>query len=383
MKLRRIFVFLLIILIAVSLKLPDVVQMLGFDFNALPIVLPVNIMAADAEVKSVEEFEKVVLSAISEVTDSIKVRIVRYDEETYDVNRIFKKVMEENVGLGFVSGCSASITKTFGKEAVIVELKLQYLYPAEKVIAMRAATDKRANDIIGNIIKSGMSDYEKILAVHDNIIKNSIYDSANADNDTVPPEGHEAYGVLIAGTGVCDSYAKAVKLLLEKTGVQCMLVEGSKTEIAGQEPGNIDHAWNIVRIDGEYYHVDTTWDDVSEDKDSGEILYHYLNLNDEGMQKTHIWDRSRYPACTGTKYNFFVYNKLFVNNHTEALSVLVKAISGRKEKLMIRISDYTKATYNIQGMIQKAAEKSKLRQRISAKWIINDSLGILDIEFKY
>jgi hypothetical protein len=334
-------------------------------------------------VQSVEEFETVLQTAMREVKDSIKVRIVRYDEENYDVNRIFKKVLQENVGLGFVSGCSASITKTFGKEAVIVELKLQYLYSGEKVIAMRAATEKRANDIIGDIIKPGMSDYEKILAVHDNVIKNSRYDSVNADNDTVPPEGHEAYGVLVDGIGVCDSYAKAVKLLLEKAGVQCMLVEGSKAETSGQELPNIDHAWNIVRVDGEYYHVDTTWDDAAEDRNSDEILYHYLNLNDEGMQKTHIWDRSRYPVCTGTKHNFFVYNKLLVNNYGETLSVLVKAISGRKEKLMIRISDYTSSTYNIQGMIKKAAEKSKLRQGISAKWIINDSLGILDIEFKY
>jgi len=359
MKLRRFLVFLFIILMAVSLKLPGVYNMLG---------LSTNIMDADAEVRSSEEFEAVIYDVIREVKDNIKIKIVRYDE---------------NAGLGFIAGCNSSVTTTLGKEAAVIELKLQYYYSGEKVAAMRRAADSKANDIINKIIKPGMSDYEKVLAVHDYVIKSSRYDRLNAESDTLPPEEHEAYGVLVEGIGVCDSYAKAVKLLLEKAGVQCMLVEGSKAGTTGQRPSEVDHAWNIVRIDGEYYHVDATWDDVSEERDSIELLYHYLNLSDEEMQKTHIWDKSRYPACTGTKYNYFIYSKLFAKDYAETLSMLVKAISDREEKLIIKISDYKSTKYNIEELIKKAAEKSRLKQGIGAKWIINESLGIVDIEFEY
>jgi len=355
MKLRRFLVFLFIILMAVSLKLPGVYNMLG---------LSTNIMDADAEVRSSEEFEAVIYDVIREVKDNIKIKIVRYDEKTYDANAVLKKILDEDAGLGFIAGCNSSVTTTLGKEAAVIELKLQYYYSGEKVAAMRRAADSKANDIINKIIKPGMSDYEKVLAVHDYVIKSSRYDRLNAESDTLPPEEHEAYGVLVEGIGVCDSYAKAVKLLLEKAGVQCMLVEGS-------------------RIDGEYYHVDATWDDVSEERDSIELLYHYLNLSDEEMQKTHIWDKSRYPACTGTKYNYFIYSKLFAKDYAETLSMLVKAISDREEKLIIKISDYKSTKYNIEELIKKAAEKSRLKQGIGAKWIINESLGIVDIEFEY
>jgi transglutaminase/protease-like cytokinesis protein 3 len=248
---------------------------------------------------------------------------------------------------------------------------------------MRKAAESKANDIVREIIMPGMNDYEKVLAVHDYVIKNSRYDRLNADNGTVPAEEHEAYGVLVNGVGVCDSYAKAVKLILDKSGVQCMLVEGSKAENAGQGLNDVDHAWNIVRVDGEYYHVDATWDDVSEEWDSSEVGYQHLNLNDEEMQKTHIWDRSKYPQCTSTKYNYFRYSKLFAENHTETLSMLHNAISHREKKLIFRISDYDSTAYDIEKMIIEAAEKSSLKNGIKARWAINETFGVLDIEFEY
>ncbi|MHB1392109.1 MAG: transglutaminase domain-containing protein [Clostridia bacterium] len=379
MRSKRLLVFLLIIFAAISIKFPDAFQLLG----TISMALPVNDMAADAEVRSTDEFHDIMLDAIREVKDDVKVQIVKYDEKTYDVDTIFKGILAENAGLGFVTSCNATFTRILGKESAAVELKLQYRYPKEKVISMRVDTDSKVNDIIKNIIKPGMSDYEKVLAIHDHVVKNSRYDRLNAEADTVPTEEHEAYGVLVKGIGVCDSYAKAVKLLLEKAGVQSLIVEGSKVGDAEQRLGGVDHAWNIVKLDGEYYHVDATWDDVSEERDSTELVYHHFNLNDEEMQKTHIWDKSKYPPCTGTKYNYFEYNKLVANNRAEALAMLVRAVSSREKKLMVKIADYKSYAYNIEGLIKKAAEKSRLSQGISAKWIINDSLGVVDIEFEY
>ncbi len=383
MKLRSVLTLLLILLIAAGFGLPDFLPLPGIDFSAFPLEFPISAMTADAEVQSVEELEAVMKAAIGEAKESVKVRIISYDEKTYDINRLFKKVLEENAGLGFVSGCNASITRTFESAPATLELKVQYRYPVETVIAMRESADSKAAEITGKIIKPGMSDYEKVQAIHDYIIKNSVYDSVNANKDTVPAEGHEAYGVLVDGTGVCDSYAKAFKLLSDKAGVQCMLVEGSKAEALGQNPGSTDHAWNIVFIEGEYYHIDATWDDVSEDRDSDELAYHYFNLNDGDMQKTHVWDRTRYPACTGTSYNYYVYNELYADDYQEAVSMLAKTISAKEEKLMMKISKYNSATYNIERMLKRAVEESRLKRGISAKWIINDPLGIIDIEFEY
>lgn len=380
MRMRRILTFLIIIFIAAGLNFPDAYRLPGVK---LKLVFPFNAVDADVEVRSEEEFNAAIRNVISEIKESIKIRIYKYDEKAYDINTAFKKVLDENPGLGFIEGCTSTVVRTLGQQYADVQLKIQYAYPREKVAEMRQAVESKANDIVREVIKPGMGDYEKVLAVHDYVIKNSRYDRLNADNGTVPAEEHEAYGVLVNGVGVCDSYAKAVKLLLDKSGVKCVLVEGSRAENAGQGLNAADHAWNIVRIDGAYYHVDATWDDVQEEWDSSKVGYQYFNLSDEEIQKTHIWDKSKYPQCISTKYNYFRYGNLFAENRAEAFSMLYNAIAGRKEKLVFRISDYDSSTYNIEKMIMEAAEKSRLRNGIKARWTIDETFGVLDIEFEY
>lgn len=362
MRLRGVPLLLLILMLAIVSSFPDALQVFDTKLD----------IYADAEVSSIEEFRAIMRDSIGEARDSIRIRVAEYDADAYNVDAIFKSILAESSNLGYVSGCSATIMSMRGKASAIVELSLEYVYPKEKILALRNETEKQANAIIKSIIKPVMSDYEKILAVHDYIIKNSEYDQLNADLGTVPPEEHEAYGVLVKGTGVCDSYAKAMKLLLEKSGVTCLLVEGTTIE----DSASVDHAWNIVKLDDEYYHIDATWNDA-------ELNYQYFNMNDEAIRKTHLWDKSKYPVCSGTKYNYFEYNKLVANNQEEAMSMIAKAVSNQKKSLLFRIADYSSSAYNIEEMIRKASGKTRPGQGISAKWIINDSLGIIDIEFEY
>ena len=383
MMLRRFLVFILIIFFAISFKLPDNLELLGTKAKAIPLAVSFNSLDADTEVRSAEEFQTVIAEGIREVKDSIRVRIVNYNEKDYDVNIALNKVLNENVELGFVSGCNIQFTRTMDKETAVVEMKMRYVYPGEEVVAMREETDSIANEIIKNIISSEMGEYERVIAVHDYLIKSSRYDILNAGRNAVPPEEHEAYGVLVKGIGVCDSYSKAMKLLLEKAGVHCILVKGSKAGNSIQNIDDVDHVWNIVRIDGEYYHTDATWNDVNEGHDGIDMVYHHFNLNDTEMQKTHIWDRNKYPKCISTKHNYYIYNNLTVNSRDETLLILEKAISAKDEKLLVKIEDYKRSTYNIGDLIKKAAANSSIRQSLSAKWIVNDSLGIVDLEFSY
>ncbi|MGE5677116.1 MAG: transglutaminase domain-containing protein [Pseudomonadota bacterium] len=382
MKLRSFFLTVVIFALA-GTQFPDVMKSLGIAGNPVSIAVPAGLTKVDSEVRDPEEFYSVLYDAILNVKEKVKVRVADYDETKYSVDEAFHRALRENAGLGFVSACNATVSQTVGKASAIMELELTYSYTPEKVAGMRKEADRAAEEIVGSVVSPVMSDYEKVLALHDYLIKNSRYDVENANSDTVPAEEHEAYGVLVNGIGVCDSYAKAFKLLMDKAGVECLLVEGSSTDASGQGTANLDHAWNIVSLDGEYYHIDTTWDDVAEDRDSEDLVYHYLNLDDEDMLKTHQWDMENYPECLGTKYNYYRYNRLYARNLTEAQTMMTKALSARKEKLMVRVADYDSSAYDVEGMIRKAAEKSGIRQGISASWIINDSLGILDIKFEY
>lgn len=143
----------------------------------------------------------------------------------------------------------------------------------------------KAKSIISKIIKPGMTDLQKEKAVHDYIVNNTRYDEINYDKGTIPDESYSPYGVLIKGTAVCEGYAKATALLLNMAGVKSIVVLGW------------DHAWNIVKINGRYYHLDTTWDDPVTSSGENLLRYDYFNLSDSQISKDHFWDKEKYPAC--------------------------------------------------------------------------------------
>lgn len=178
------------------------------------------------------------------------------------------------------------------------KLEFNYIGTKENIKAMSSEVEIKADMIISKIIKPGMSEAKKELAIHDYIVANTRYDVKNYENDTIPRSSHNVDGVLLDGVAVCEGYAKTFKLLLERVGIESIVVVGPK----------INHAWNIVKIDGEYYHVDVTWDDPVPDVE-GRILHTYFNVPDKRMIKgKHVWDQSKYPACTSDKY-LFMWNQ--------------------------------------------------------------------------
>lgn len=146
---------------------------------------------------------------------------------------------------------------------------------------------KAVDRVVSQVIKPGMSDFEKALALHDWLINNADYSSYRTF--------FGAEGVLVYGEGVCQSYTDAYAMLLDKVGISHKAVVSS----------SMDHAWNLVQLDGEWYHVDVTWDDPV----GGTEQHIYFGLTDELMSKDHTWDNaSSLPAATGTRYQYGVDN---------------------------------------------------------------------------
>jgi len=106
-----------------------------------------------------------------------------------------------------------------------------------------------------SVVKEGMSDLQKIIALHDYLAINCKYDYQNYLDDTIPDESYSAYGVLVNHTGVCQGYMLAYGYLLEQVGIRSFRVRSTA----------MNHTWNLVELDGSYYHVDVTWDDPTWD----------------------------------------------------------------------------------------------------------------------
>ena len=163
-------------------------------------------------------------------------------------------------------------------EKLARQLGLPYNNGRKKVLGTDITdVNRKAEWIIANYITSGMSQREKALVLHNWLIYNAHYDYTYSN--------YNADGVLVEGTGVCDSYAKAYSLLLTMVGIENKRVTG--------EGNGGGHAWNVVQIDGQWYFVDVTWDDPN---DSGEASVSgferssYFLVNDATIRKNHTLD---------------------------------------------------------------------------------------------
>lgn len=168
------------------------------------------------------------------------------------------------------------------------------------ILAKKTAFDSKTKSILSKIAPS-LSDVQKEKIIYDTILQSASYNtSANWTNAI--PNDWTAYGVLINGKGVCESYSEAFQHLCLMVGINCTVVRGD----AGGA-----HQWNAVQLDNEWYECDITFDDPL--NANTVVVYHnYFNLTTQKMRKlNHSVDPNEpAPVATGTKYS---YENSFIN----------------------------------------------------------------------
>ena len=195
--------------------------------------------------------------------------------------------------------------------------------------------------IISKIILPDMTDYEKEKAVHDYLITYLEYDTQ--PESMVPDSSFNALGALETRIAVCNAYAELMTLILNRIDIPCRTVMGYAN--------GIEHAWNMVLIDGEIYHVDVTWDDPVTDYNGNTIRYEYFNVTDEEIENDHSWIVDNYLACTATSQNYFVKNGLVVE-HEEDLELAVEAaVEKRQTGLMLKLLNSGTENFDIHKTI--------------------------------
>lgn len=126
---------------------------------------------------------------------------------------------------------------------------------------------------VASLVDPDSTDLQKVKTVHDWLVRNTVYDEVNCRNGTLQKISYTAYGALVRKTAVCQGYSLAFERIMEEVGIPCVTVVSDE----------LNHAWNMVQIDGEWYHVDVTRDDpVPDMKDY--VNYEYFLLSDARMQ---------------------------------------------------------------------------------------------------
>ena len=152
-----------------------------------------------------------------------------------------------------------------------VAIGLEYC-TAQDVAAMQVKLDQlvdQANTLC-------QTDMEKVFYVHEWLVQNIAYDREHLKDDV--QDDHNLRGTLLEGTAVCDGYAKTYALTLRKLGITGVLVTSKA----------INHAWNMVKLDGNWYQVDCTWDDPVDGSDQlGYCMHKHLLCTTEEMNTNH------------------------------------------------------------------------------------------------
>ena len=135
-----------------------------------------------------------------------------------------------------------------------------------------------------NITAGYSSDLEKIKAVHDWLVKNVAYDYENYVLRAIPDHSYGMEGAVLHGKAVCQGYAEAFSYFMYVLGIECEMVTGTANNGNGLWIG---HAWNRVKIDGNWYYIDVTWDDPLPDRGDNVYWYKYYLVTDPDFGGDH------------------------------------------------------------------------------------------------
>ncbi len=178
-------------------------------------------------------------------------------------------------------------------------------------IMSRSEKEKKVRELDGEIAKmtsavTAVDPYEIELELHDMLCQRTEY-----SDDKNDPMIYSVYGAIVNGKALCEGYSKAMQLLLSRFGITCLALTG----VAKGE----GHMWNAVLLDGEWYHLDATWNDTSGEEISHEyfnitdkqiVTHHtfskeYIALTEKELTETQVSFNIGRPVCKGTINNFF------------------------------------------------------------------------------
>ncbi len=213
--------------------------------------------------------------------------------------------------------------------------------PQKYVDNLRNAVKK-----IANSAKAYNTDFERVQYVHDYIAKTVEYnyDAADEADKTVRKASSEqafsAYGCLVDGNAICGGYSKGFQLVLKELGIECIYLTGYAGEY---------HAWNCVKLDGEYYFFDVTWDDPTIENNgkvlTDTVMYNYFGVTSQQMSKDHkVLENFKFPTCVATKYNYFQYKGFVLDKYN--FNEFDKILNKQPNQLIVSVKFTSLAELN-------------------------------------
>lgn len=273
------------------------------------------------------------------------------------MRRAYAAVCGDYGGLFWVEGYVFT-RYTKGEELVSLEFAPKYTMSEEERRIIQTQIDDIVKVWLGGISFNN-TDYEKAKYVYELLALNTEYVKDAADSQNI-------ISVFIKRQTVCQGYACAVQYLLEQLGIQSVIVSGTALGDA--------HAWNLIRLDGEYYYMDATWGNNGYRNGKGQetsfIDYNYMTMTTEEMQMGHVPDQNmELPECTAVMNNYYIREGTYIEEwDPELMGFILSEAWMQKQVVTLRFSD-------------EILEKQAFRYFIEEGYIADYCDGITEINY--
>lgn len=246
------------------------------------------------EAENYSEYCNIVKQSINNYDSSIIIKIKDFDKETYDVDSM-NNILKANELETLNSSVKRYTITQYNILNTFLKIDFRYVDSVEELKRKEKLVNEKVQEIVKNTITDEMGEYEKEKALYDYLVNNCEYDM-DTFNSGVWDKNNDEYSALINGLSMCKGYAQAMNRLLKAANIESKIVIGDIIDAEEPDKEKLGHAWNIVKINGKYYHIDATWDSTYTHM-YNETSDYFLNLSDEEIESTRTWERKSYPVC--------------------------------------------------------------------------------------
>ncbi len=221
--------------------------------------------------------------------------------------------------------------------------------------------ESKANEIIE---KSGINSeniFDSELKLHDLLAEMITYYEYEDINE-IPNKYHNIDGAFLENIAVCDGISKAYQILLSKIGIESIVVTG---DLSG-----VSHAWNMVKLDGNWYHVDVT-SNCSVKADNKVVIHSYFNITTDALKKTHkITDEQLIPIANKEDYTYYVYLDKTITGSDNFSNKLKQILDSNENQKLIefRVNGFDSVPDKIIDVLRKGRYNEYLQSN-STKFV--------------
>lgn len=285
------------------------------------------------------------------------------------------------------------------------EVTLVYGASAEET----AVLQKRIDEVVPKYLEGiddSMSAYDVALRLHIKVISMVDYDTIALNKQQ--QEGGPAMdkvdylrticGVFLDGKAVCEGYARAMQYLLQKCGIECAEAVGYIRKENGERSSA--HAWNILKIDGDYYYLDSTWDDSSntiQTVKNNDFGFDYFGITTDELTRTRDLELCPIdaPVCSATRGNYYYHNDYVLDTYDLNKIKAIARTAAKNQSKSFTFKCMSKALYeqcmtqicfigqDCYDVLEAAAKIDKHILPTSYTYSYDKNIWTITVKFKY